>query len=355
MKRPCDRLALALLFVSLWVPPPIAKAEAQPSSSRNWGPEQATGAPDTPQPGDVPTAWTSLTPDGQKEWLLLEYAEAVKPRAVRVVETYNPGALERVTVFDPQDREVEVWKGEDPTPPISAMGTSNIPVNVDFPVKRVKIYLDSPAVEGWNEIDAVGLVDAEGKLHWAESATASSTYADHPQMPQSVESSQEQPKIPEGAVCISHVDNTAEGKQSYGGTGFGIRFTRPEEATHVVAVQIFASRYGDPQPPDEDFHIYLMDNEWKVIKDLPYAYARVGWGRPRWYTFLVPPTEVPQEFAIGLWFNAHQTKGIYVGKDTDVSQSHSFTGRPESGYEPVDKRHDWMVRVYLMPAKQGGQ
>jgi hypothetical protein len=36
-----------------------------------WSPSQATGAPDTPYPGDQRTAWASATTDAQPEWLLL--------------------------------------------------------------------------------------------------------------------------------------------------------------------------------------------------------------------------------------------------------------------------------------------
>jgi len=55
---------------------------------------------------------------------------------------------------------------------------SVIPRHPDFDVKRIRIYLDSPKIAGWNEIDAVGLVDVTGKTSWAASAIASSTYAD---------------------------------------------------------------------------------------------------------------------------------------------------------------------------------
>ena len=41
---------------------------------------------------------------------------------------------------------------------------------------RVKLYLDSAAVPGWNEIDAVGLVSRDGATLCASSATASSFY-----------------------------------------------------------------------------------------------------------------------------------------------------------------------------------
>ncbi len=149
-----------------------------PKLNRDWGPEQATGEPDTNESGDIVTAWASATPDGQDEWLMLEYAEPVLPRSVMVHETFNPGALVRVTVFKLDGEEVEVWKGMDPTSPEDAKGVSVIPFKVDFKVNRVKLYIASTKVPGWNEIDAVGLKDDKGKVQWATSAHASSTFAE---------------------------------------------------------------------------------------------------------------------------------------------------------------------------------
>ena len=65
-----------------------------------------------------------------------------------------------------------------PTAQGSGKGVSEIAVDVPFKTNRVKIYIDSKAVPGWNEIDAVGVRDAGGKTHWATGADASSTYAE---------------------------------------------------------------------------------------------------------------------------------------------------------------------------------
>ncbi len=137
---------------------------------------QATGPPDTPRAGDSPTAWVSATTDGQKEWLQLEYAKAVVPKAIAVYETFNPGALYKVSVFDKENKEIEAWSGKDPTPVAEPKGISVIPMKVNFKTKRVRIYLNSPAVAGYNEIDAVGLRGAAGSMQWARRAAASSTY-----------------------------------------------------------------------------------------------------------------------------------------------------------------------------------
>jgi hypothetical protein len=156
-------------------------AAAPQQAPRRWGPEQATGAPDTwPQSGDLVTAWASQTPDGQPEWLELTYDGPIRAVAVSIYETFNPGAVNRVTGFDANGQEVQFWAGSDPTPVGKDKGVSVIAVHPEFNLTRIGIYLDSPNVPGWNEIDAVGLLDDTGKIHWARSATASSTYADVP-------------------------------------------------------------------------------------------------------------------------------------------------------------------------------
>lgn len=148
---------------------------AAPKPDRNWGPEQAAGEPDTTEFGDIRTAWASRNPDDRDEWLLLEYGEPVQPNAVKIHETYNPGAVNKVSVFKLDGEEVVVWQGRDP---VNAQGLSEISLEVDFPTSRVKVYLDSRNVSGWNEIDAVGLQNADGKVQWARAAEASTTYAE---------------------------------------------------------------------------------------------------------------------------------------------------------------------------------
>jgi hypothetical protein len=141
-----------------------------------WSVLQAAGPPDTRGQGDIVTAWASATTDGQKEWLLLDYARAVTPTKIDVHETYNPGALEKVSVFDEGGAETVVWQGNDPTPPGSGRGISSVPVSVSFKTSRVKIYIDSPRVAGWNEIDTVGLHDDGGNILWPVMVDASSSY-----------------------------------------------------------------------------------------------------------------------------------------------------------------------------------
>jgi hypothetical protein len=326
-----------------------------PTPKRPWGPEQAVGPPDSGD-SDQQTAWASETPDGQEEWLLLEFDEAVAAKTVRIHENYNPGAVIKITAYDAEGKGMTAWSKEkqgevDEEPPTATSDARprDVPLAVDFAIKRLKLHIDSPAAAGWNEIDAVGLVDAEEQVHWATAAAASSTYSEQQRFRQPRVRIAPPPvyKIPAGATELSHVDDTAEGKQSFGGSGHAVQFHRPREAPYVVGIEIFGSRYGYPQPPDEDFEVVLLDEELKEIKRVMFPYAMFERGKERWVVLGVDGVEVPRRFHVALNFNAHQTKGVYVGKDENVEKSHSLVGTTKSGFKPVDNKFDWMIRVHV--------
>ena len=155
-------------------------------------------------------------------------------------------------------------------------------------------------------------------------------------------------KVPVGAVTLSHVADSSEDKRSLGGSGHAVKFERPADVKHVLAVRIYASRYGHPRPPDEDFHVYLLDQDRKVIKDLTYPYSMIQrTSKMRWYTLAVPGVEVPEKFHVALSFSPHQTKGIYLGIDKNAEETHSYIGLPDRGYKKVTDGYDWMVRAIV--------
>lgn len=163
------RLAAFFLFglVSATVAPAAEKLA--------WSPEQATGEPDTHVAGDMKTAWATLEQDKGDEWIQLEYQAPVSVQAVRIRETFNPGAVSKVTAFSGDGTEVVIWEGETPVKPAPA--TVEIVATQDVVSKSVKVYLDTKRIRGWNEIDAVQLVGRDGSEQWAVGASASSTYA----------------------------------------------------------------------------------------------------------------------------------------------------------------------------------
>jgi hypothetical protein len=146
----------------------------------SWGINQVTGPPDTPGSGDIATAWASASQDDSSEWLELEYDESVVPTAILVHESYNPGALTKITHVSFWGYETTLWEGADPTPVTAGRGVSRVPVSADFKTGHIKLYFDSPKVPGWNEIDAVGIEHGNNQVIWAKSAKASSVWGSAP-------------------------------------------------------------------------------------------------------------------------------------------------------------------------------
>ena len=205
-------------------PSAAASKQGNLPSKRAWGPEQATGAPDTATAGDFQTAWASLLPDGGPEWLQVEFPNPVVLGEIRIRETFNPGAISKITAFLNQE-EVLLWEGEANAMPAPA----DMVVKPDSRVlsNRIKIYLDTTRVQGWNEIDAVELVGEDGSRQWASSATASSTYAEKAAAPAPQISTASQPNASASPSSNGFAGdwNTSFGKMKLEVSGDSVRGT----------------------------------------------------------------------------------------------------------------------------------
>ncbi|MBO9631789.1 MAG: T9SS type A sorting domain-containing protein [Chitinophagaceae bacterium] len=127
-------------------------------SPTSWSAAQTLGAPNTTGCGDINTAWASRTSDGQREFLELEFADPAPINRVYIHESLAPGAVDTVYVFNPGTQQYEkVYEataiGGAPCPRRFAI----ILPQTSFPVSRIRIAINSQAVPGYNEIDAVGI------------------------------------------------------------------------------------------------------------------------------------------------------------------------------------------------------
>jgi hypothetical protein len=104
------------------------------------------------------------------------YKNAVEIGAINVHETYNPGALSKVTAIMPDGSERTLWHGT--APGGEAPVETSIPVPKGITSDKIKLYVDTDRVSSWPEIDAVELVGTNGSKQWATSSTASSHFGD---------------------------------------------------------------------------------------------------------------------------------------------------------------------------------
>ncbi|KUK43822.1 MAG: LamG domain-containing protein [Methanothrix sp.] len=126
-------------------------------SSTGWAALQATGEPDTyPDHGDIRTAWASLEEDDGIQWLDLEYEVPVSISRIDIYETFNPGAIAGIEIYDLNGERQLAWEGS--MEPATEARISAIEIDSDFTSDRIRIILDTNRVSGWNEIDAVALI-----------------------------------------------------------------------------------------------------------------------------------------------------------------------------------------------------
>ncbi len=149
---------------------------------------------------------------------------------------------------------------------------------------------------------------------------------------------------------LKYDDGKPDGKRSYGDSGEMIRFTLLGDAGKLAGIRIHGSRYGLPQPPREDFLIYVLSSDMSQIlftEKAPYKLFQRG--REKWVNVNFKSVhEVPKTFWIVLDFKAHQTKGVCVSYDTSTGGNHSKIGLPgENKPRDVDFGGDWMIRAVL--------
>lgn len=155
--------------------PPVTDSGSNAGAVR-WDVAQLLGAPDTFADGDSPTAWAAKAADGGLQWVEVEFDVGPAAQSVMIRETFNPGGVMKVEAQDPAGNFRVLWVGEDPTD----ASPGELYVDLDAATSGtevVRITIDTDAVTGWEEIDAVGLVTAEG-IRWAIAARASSSYSE---------------------------------------------------------------------------------------------------------------------------------------------------------------------------------
>jgi hypothetical protein len=148
-------------------------------------------------------------------------------------------------------------------------------------------------------------------------------------------------------ILLYYDDGTTEGKLSIAGSGHAVLFRRPEENWFIDRVDVFGSRYGASEPPEEDFTIYVCDEDFNPLHEFNRPYGLFQRGENQWFKIPIDPVSVPRRFYICLSFSPTSTKGVYVAFDQSVTRSHSRTGLPYTHVNDVKKRYDWMIRVHL--------
>jgi hypothetical protein len=154
------------------------------------------------------------------------------------------------------------------------------------------------------------------------------------------------PRFLEGLrVTLRYGDNRGDGQEDLANASYAVRYEAPSGRWFMTGVCFLGNRYGSlltVQPPAT---ISLLNEQMKVIAEFKGVFSFVRRSDPQWVRMMVPPTRVPQRFAICVDFHGSRDQGIGMQYDR-ASEGHSLIGLPAKGFTPRD-RGDWMIQLEL--------
>lgn len=335
---------------SLWMtvgPPQPSRGIRLFSNLRDWGPEQAIGEPDSSMGRDSTTAWSPRKQNDGIQWLELLYPRMITAVGVTVFESYNPGALIRVTTFDAHGNESLAWDIDSPEQVNRSGGAVAIRFTQPVDTRRIRLYLDTDKVDGWNAINAVGLWSEDRQRYWAIDAEASSTYATEPRPDSFL-------FVYDGPLTeIKYDQGYHEETRSLVGIMPVIEMQRPQDVPYLNAVKALVHSSLRPRLGQGEAKVLILDTDMNILHEMTARLpdSQIG---AHWYTVRIPSVEVPETFRVAFQFTSSQDdhRVIFGTRVRGENEScRSFVQEIDSG-ELMPLKHgthdaDWVIRAYL--------
>ena len=123
--------------------------------SPSWAATQVLGEPNTRGCSDAKTAWAPGPKNSGNEFVRVRFAQAVLFPTIGVHETLGVGTVRKIVLWDAEGNgtEVDVQDSLRECPGVATFQFDDY----TKPVNEFTVVLDTKAVSGWNEIDAISL------------------------------------------------------------------------------------------------------------------------------------------------------------------------------------------------------
>ncbi len=119
---------------------------------------QVLGAPDVwPAVESSPVAWSPRWPDKGGEYIEVSFGREIMAAQILIVQSFHPGAVEAVRLEDEAGNTLliandEMHRMSDPKAPLLRLRVAPA-----FKAGKLRVYLNTSKVQGYNHIDALGL------------------------------------------------------------------------------------------------------------------------------------------------------------------------------------------------------
>lgn len=125
---------------------------------------QVIGRPNKiPQSGSSVCAWQPSTPENPgEEWIKVSFDTLMPIRQVAIAENLGQGSVSKVFAYDEKDKEFLIFENnEQPAGGTGRLMTIILKEATPYKVSALKLILNTAKVKGWNQIDAIGISQAE--------------------------------------------------------------------------------------------------------------------------------------------------------------------------------------------------
>ncbi len=120
--------------------------------------KQVLGYPNTPVAGKSPLAWATAKTQMGKEFITVGFSKPQMVQQVIIGESYNPGAVREIILYDDKGKEYSVYENKNPGY-IEKYGDilSYYKIKPTYNVVKLKLKINTDAVPGMSQIDCIGI------------------------------------------------------------------------------------------------------------------------------------------------------------------------------------------------------
>lgn len=129
--------------------------------------KQVLGEPSRlPTYGDCGCAWSpSMSENYFEEYIRVGFERKIHVAQIIVSENFNAGAIKAIYLFDQYNLPHLVYKRQDSIPEWKLGNVLNITIPAtDFATNDLKLVLDTESIDGFNQIDAIGIAEVVSPL-----------------------------------------------------------------------------------------------------------------------------------------------------------------------------------------------
>jgi outer membrane protein OmpA-like peptidoglycan-associated protein len=142
----------------------VVKVSSQQATGKSpFSPDKVLGEPNAYPLGEVNAeAWSPKRENASEESIEVSFKKSLRPLQVAVVESANPGAVSKIELVDTKGERHAVYNNDAPGPlPVPFRVLSVTFPMTPYRVVGVVVTLKPDRVEGFNQIDAIGIAETK--------------------------------------------------------------------------------------------------------------------------------------------------------------------------------------------------